>query len=213
MKRRNLVHLAGALAALPLLGRPALAAVDAVEGRNFSVMSQPQPVSVAGKVEVIEFFGYWCPHCRAFEPKLDAWVKKLPADVVFKRVPVAWRPGQESAQRLFFALEALGAPSGIHEKVFAAVQLQGLALDQPAAINAFAAANGLDGAKLSEAMSGFAVSSKARMATQVSKAYGVDGVPSLVIQGRFVTSPGTAGGEDAALQVADALIRKAKGAR
>ena len=210
MKRRDL---ALALAALPLISRPAWAAVDAVEGRNYNTLSQPQPVAVPGKIEVLEFFGYWCPHCRALEPKLEEWVSKLPPDVAFKRVPVAWRAGQEAYQRLFYALEALGAPSSIHQRVFEAVQLQNAKLEVPVALKAFAAANGLDAAKLADAMSGFSVSSKARVATQLSKTYRIDGVPSLVIQGRYITSPGTANGDEAALQVADALIKKARASR
>lgn len=204
MKRRDF---ALGLAVSPLLAH---AAVDAVEGRTFTAISPAQPVAVAGKIEVIEFFGYWCPHCRALEPALEEWVKKLPADVNFRRVPVAWQPAQEPHQRLYYALESIGAPGSIHQKVFSAIQMQGMRLETPAAQTAFASANGLDAKKLTDAMSGFAISSKARQATQTASSYRIDGVPALAVQGRYLTSPEKANGDEAALQVVDALIRKAK---
>ena len=210
MQRRNVVL---GLSAAPWLARPAWAAVEAVEGRNFTALSPPQPVAVAGKIEVIEFFGYWCPHCRALEPVLEEWLRKPAADLNFRRVPVAWQAAQEPYQRLFFALESLGAAPGIHQKVFQAVQMQGMRLELPAAQAAFASSNGIDPKKLTDAMSGFAVASKARVATQVAQAYRIDGVPALAVHGRYLTSPEKAGGDEAALQVVDALIRKAKSGR
>ena len=206
-------HLALALATTPLLTGPARAAGEPAEGREYVLVQQPQAVAVAGKTEVIEFFGYWCPHCRSLEPTLEAWAQRLPADVNFRRVPVAWRPGQEPYQRLYFALEAVGAPPSIHRKVFDAVQVQGMRLDLPAALAAFAAANGIDPKKLADAMSGFAVSSKTRVATQVVQAYRIEGVPAFVVQGRFLTSPEKVGSDEGALKVVDALVRKAKTAR
>jgi thiol:disulfide interchange protein DsbA len=210
MQRRNF---ALGLTASAWLARPAWAAVEPVEGRQFTKLSQPQAVAVAGKIEVIEFFGYWCPHCRVFEPLLEEWARKLPADVNFRRIPVAWQPGQEPYQRLYFALEALGLGSGIHQKVFQAVQMQGMRLELPAGLAAFAAANGIDKAKLADAMGGFAVASKARMATQVVGSYRIEGVPALAIHGRYMTSPELVGSEELTLQVADALIRRAKAGR
>jgi len=210
MQRRNF---ALGLTAVPWLSQTSWAAVEPVEGRNFTTLSSPQPLAVAGKIEVIEFFGYWCPHCRSLEPTLEEWARKLPADVNFRRVPVAWQASQEPYQRLYFALESVGAAPVIHQKVFQAVQVQGMRLEVPAALAAFASANGIDAKKLADAMSGFAVASKARVATQVAQAYRIDGVPALAIHGRYLTSPEKAGSDDAALQVADALIRKAKSGR
>jgi thiol:disulfide interchange protein DsbA len=208
MKRRVF---ALALGAAPLLARPAWAAAEAVEGKNYIRLSSTVPVAVPGKIEVIEFFGYWCPHCNAFEPKLEAWVKQLPADVNFRRIPVNWRPAQhEPYQKLYFALEVLGLGEGIQQKVFDAVHLQGLRLETDAGLTAFTSANGIDKGKLVDAIKSFSVASKSRAATQLATAYRVDGVPTLGINGRYLTSPEVAGGEVNALQVADALIRKAR---
>lgn len=207
MKRRDFSL---GIAAAPLLVGPALAAGEPVEGKDYRQLSQAVAVAVPGKIEVIEFFGYWCPHCRALEPKLHAWTKTLPADVNLRRIPVGWRPLHEPFQRLYFALELIGAPSDIHAKVFDAVQVQGQHLEVETGAAAFAAANGLDKAKLVDAMKGFAVASKVRMANQAWESYRLDGVPALVVHGRFVTSPEQTGTDERALQVVNALIRKAR---
>jgi thiol:disulfide interchange protein DsbA len=210
MKRREFTLGLGAASLLPRLVQ---AATDLVEGKNFNSVQPPVPVAIAGKIEVIEFFGYWCPHCNEFEPTLEAWVGKLPAAVNFRRIPVAWQPGQVPYQKLFFALEVLGQLETLHRKAFYAVHVQGLRFDNDAGLAAFAAANGLDRAKLVDTMNGFAVSSKVRIANQLSAAYRIDGVPTLAVNGRFMTSPELAGGEERALQVANALILKSQAGR
>jgi thiol:disulfide interchange protein DsbA len=197
------------LGAAHLMTGTAWAAADPVEGKDYTRLQPPEPVAVPGKIEVIEFFGYWCPHCFHLEPKLEPWVKKLPAKVNFRRIPVAWQPAQAPFQQLFFALELLGARSDIHQKVFQAVHVQHVRLDTDAGIAAFAAANGIDKVKLADQMKSFTVAAKMRAANQASPAYQIDGVPTFAINGQFETSPEQAGGEDQALRVADALIQKA----
>jgi thiol:disulfide interchange protein DsbA len=207
MKRREF---AIGLGIAPLVARPARAAAEPVEDRDFSRRSQPVAVAVPGKIEVIEFFGYWCPHCNELEPRLETWLRTLPKDVNFRRVPVAWQAAHEPYQRLYYALEALGFGEAMNAKVFLAVHGQGLHLEVDAGLSAFAASNGIDKAKLIDAMRGFSVGSKVRIANQLWAAYRLDGVPALAVDGRFVTSPEQAGGEDQALRVVDALIRKAR---
>ncbi len=146
------------LGAAHLITRTAWAAADPIEGKDYTRLQQSMPVAVPGKIEVIEFFGYWCPHCFQLEPKLEAWVKKLPAKVNFRRIPVAWQPSQAPFQQLYFALELLAIGGDIHQKVFQAVHVQHLRLDSDAGVAAFADANGIDKAKLANAMTGFAVS-------------------------------------------------------
>ena len=210
MKRREFTLGLGAASLLP---RQAHAATEPVEGKDFKLVQPPVPVAVAGKIEVIEFFGYWCPHCNEFEPMLEAWVKRLPAAVNFRGIPVAWQAAQVPYQKLYFALEALGQLEALHRKAFNAVHVQGLRFENDAGIAAFAAANGLDRAKLVDTMNGFAVASKVRIANQVSAAYRIDGVPTLAVNGRFMTSPELAGGEERALQIVDALIVKSRSGR
>ncbi|MFN0186857.1 MAG: thiol:disulfide interchange protein DsbA/DsbL [Aquabacterium sp.] len=180
-----------------------------VEGREYSKLAQPLAVSAAGKVEVVEFFGYWCPHCNSFEPTLEPWVKALPAHVAFRRVPVAFRPDQELHQKLYYAIEALGLLEVLHRKVFAAMHVDRKRLDKEADIGALAQANGADGAKLLETMKSFSVSSKVRQARQLAEGYRVDSVPMIGVHGRFVTSVAQANGPQQALAVTEHLIRLA----
>jgi protein dithiol oxidoreductase (disulfide-forming) len=198
------------VAAVPMLTRMAWAASEPAEGRDYIRLQQPVPVAVAGKIEVIEFFGYWCPHCNAFEPKLEAWLRSVPPYVNFRREAVAWQPSHVPYQRLSFAIQAMGLPASIHQKVYDAVHVQGLHLDNDGGIAVFAAANGIDKAKLLDTMKGFTVASQIRVANQLFAAYQLDGVPTLTVNGRYITSPEKAGGEDQALRVVDALIRKSR---
>lgn len=199
---------AGALA----LGLPAAAQGGIVEGTHYVRLGQPLPVTApAGKVEVVEFFWYGCPHCNAFEPMLEAWVKKLPEFVAFRRVPVQFREEPFGThQRIYFALETLGQLEAMHRKVFAAIHNDRLKLDKPAEIQAFMSKNGLDGARFIEVMNSFGVQTKARQAKQLAEAYKIDGVPALGIQGRFYTSGSLAGGQDKMLVVADFLIQASR---
>lgn len=198
MKRREFV--AGSSAALALGGlvsAPASAQAGFQEGRHYVRLQQPVPVSApAGKIEVLEFFWYGCPHCNVFEPALDAWSKKLPADVAFRRVHVAFRPTFEPQQRLYATLEALGLVDQIHRKVFYAIHNQGVRLDKPEAIIEFAVANGADRARFTEMYNSFGIKTKVMQGRQLADAYKIDGVPALGIHGRFYTSPSLAGGEN-----------------
>lgn len=183
-----------------------------VEGRDFAKLDKPVAVS-PGKVEVVEFFGYWCPHCNAFEPSLEAWARQQsPANLLLRRVPVAFSPTQEPLQRLYFAIEALGLTDSLHRKVFTAIhvgrQLPPAAQDSD--IAAFLKAQGADVAKVMDTMKGFAVATKVRQARPLADAYGLDSVPTLGVQGRWRTSPSMAGSHERVLAVVDALVAQAR---
>jgi thiol:disulfide interchange protein DsbA len=198
---------AGAAASLPL---STLAQGAPVEGRDYARLAQPLAMPATGKVEVVEFFGYWCPHCNSFEPSIEAWSHKLPADVSFRRVPVAFSAPQEPYAKVFYALEAMGQLEAMHRKVFAAIHIQHQRLEKDSEITALMTANGIDGAKFMDAFKGFTVASKFKQARQLAEAYRIDGVPTLGIHGRYFTSPSLAGGADQALRVTDHLIQRAR---
>lgn len=214
MKRREFsTHLvAGAVGvAAWSAGTEARAQGDIVEGTHYVKLSQPGPVPADGKIEVVEFFWYGCPHCFAFEPALDAWQKKLPSDVAFRRVPVAFREEPFVAhQRLYYALESMGLVEAMHRKVFNAIHLDRLRLDKLPEISAFMAKNGVDAAKFSDAFNSFSVQTKIRQAKQLSEAYRIDGVPTLGIQARYYTSGSLAGTAERTLVVADYLIQRSR---
>jgi thiol:disulfide interchange protein DsbA len=211
MKRRDFS--AAAVLGAAALGLPGLASAQrmAEDGKDFKTLDKRVPVDTPpGKIEVVDFFWYSCPHCNAFEPSLVQWIKKLPADVVVKRVPVAFRDDFVPQQRLFYTLEAMGKLDELHQKVFDAVHKEHKPTDREDSILQFAQANGLDVAKFKELYNSFSVSSKARRATQIMNAYQVEGVPALGVAGRWITDGTMAGGMPRALQVADYLIDVAR---
>jgi thiol:disulfide interchange protein DsbA len=192
------------------LAVPAWAQGAPAEGTQFTKIDPPVPTQAQGKIEVLEFFSYACPHCNAFEPTLDAWAKKLPADVSFRRVPVPFLMNAELFQRTYFALESLGTVDAMQRKIFAAVHVDRLRLDSANDVAALIAKNGGDSAKFLDAMKSFGVANGVTRAKKMTTDYKIDSVPSLAVQGRFVTSPSLAGGPEKALQVADFLIQRAR---
>lgn len=202
----------GLSAGLPGL---ALAQGTPVEGKQYVRLPQAAPVSApAGKVEVVEFFWYGCGHCNDFEPTLAAWVAKLPADVVFRRVPVAFRENPfGNHQRLFYALEAMGLVSTLHPKVFRAIHAEGQTLDKPETIAAFMTRQGVDAAKFMAMFNSFAVQTKCKQARTLADAYKIDGVPTLGIAGRYFTSVSLNGNPERTLATTNFLIDQARKGR
>ena len=214
MNRREFsARVAGAGAALGTLAlaTPAWSqSGEPAEGTEFTRVNPPVAPQSAPKIEVLEFFSYACPHCSAFEPVLEAWASRLPADVVLKRVPVAFLMNAENFQRTYFALETLGLVSTMQRKVFTAVHVDRLRLEKAADIAALVAKNGGDEKKFLDAFNSFSVATSVSRAKKLGADYKIDGVPTLAINGRFLTSPSQAGSSERALAVADALIQKAR---
>jgi thiol:disulfide interchange protein DsbA len=202
-----------AAASLGTLSSPALAQAPVAPraGTDFLVLDKPAPVEAPpGKIEVVEFFWYSCPHCNRFEPALEAWIQKAPKDVVVRRVPVSFRPDFEPQQRLYYVLEAMNKVDELHKKVFLAIHGEKQMLNNAELIAAWAEKQGLNKAKFSEMYNSFSIATKARKATQLQDAYKVDGVPALGVAGRFYTSGELAKNMDRALQVTDYLVVQAR---
>ena len=180
------------------------------EGTQFTRVEPPVPPAANGKIEVLEFFSYACQHCNAFEPSVDAWSKKLPADVSFKRVPVHFLMNAENFARTYYALETIGQVDALNRKIFAAVHVDRLRLDKPEDIAALVAKNGGDAAKFTSAFNSFSVATSVTRAKKLAESYKLDGVPTMAVQGRHVTSPGLAGGPERALAVVDYLVARAR---
>lgn len=185
-------------------------------GADYLVLDKRAGVEApAGKIEVIEFFWYDCPHCNAFEPTLEAWIKRAPKDVSVRRVPVGFRDDFVPLQRLFYALESMDLLDKLHAKVFAAIhadkQLGKGA--KGAEIADWVAKQGVDNAKFVEQYNSFTVATKAGRATQLQNAYKVEGVPALGIAGRFYTDGTLSKNMPRALQIADYLITEIRAGR
>jgi thiol:disulfide interchange protein DsbA len=199
-------------ASLGALSTTALAQAPAPrEGTDYLVLDKPAPVDApAGKIEVVEFFWYSCPHCNRFEPALEEWIKKAPKDVVVRRVPVSFRPDFEPQQRLYYVLEAMNKVEELHKKVFLAIHGEKQMLNTPELVASWAEKQGLNRAKFSEMYNSFSIATKARKATQLQDAYKVAGVPAMGVAGRFYTSGELAKNMDRALQVTDYLVVQAR---
>ena len=220
MKRRDMNQaLVASSAAMVSLGlglgasAPVLAqGVAFAEGIDYLSLDKRVPTdSEKGRIEVVEFFWFNCPHCNAFEPELAAWLKKMPKNVAFRRVPVAFNASFVPQQRLYFSLEALGLVEKLHGKVFDAIHNQKIKLDDGQAITAWVVQNGVDQAKFLAAYNSFSVETKTKKSSQLQEAYKVEGVPALGIAGRFYTDAGLAGGMTRALLVVEMLAAENKG--
>ncbi|HTH43702.1 MAG TPA: thiol:disulfide interchange protein DsbA/DsbL [Oxalicibacterium sp.] len=209
-----------AVIGLSLVAASAVASPTApVNGTDYRTLERAQPTESGKKVEVTEFFWYDCPHCNAFEPSLEAWVKKQGDKIVFKRVPVAFRDSFIPQQKLYYALETIGKVDEMQARIFRAIHVERKQLETDSQIAAFIAKQpGIDVKKFTDAYNSFGVQTKAKRATQLQADYQIDGVPTLAIGGRYLTSPSIVAASvgnrpeaalhEAALQVADFLVNK-----
>ena len=219
MKRRDFslaAISAATVTGLPLAANaqgPA-AAKKPVEGTDYLSLDKRVPSDVgAGKIEVIEFFWYSCPHCNAFEPQFAEWKKAAPKDVVVQRVPVRFRDDFEAQQRAYYVFESLNLVDAMHGKLFHAIHTERQQLNTAPALAAWADKNGLPEKKFMETFNSFGVASKARRATQLQEAFKVQGVPALGVAGRFYTDGSLTQTMDRALQVAEYLLGEVRRGR
>jgi protein dithiol oxidoreductase (disulfide-forming) len=161
------------------------------EGVNYTVVKPVQPTDApAGKVEVIEFFGYWCPHCNEFEPTMHDWAKRNEAKVemIYVPVPTSFRSGEANLQKLYYALDAMGKEKELRSKVFSSIHSDG-SLSPTGDVNAIATwaeKNGIDKKKFIDTFNSFSVTAKVNRANQMQAAYGVTGVPQLGVGGKYL---------------------------
>ena len=216
MRSLRFALLATVLAASTAFASP----TDPKSGVEYVTLAQPQPVQATGKkVEVIEFFMYHCPHCNALEPQLEQWVKKQGDNIVFKRVHLPSSGPNDPEAHLRLTLEALGKAEEFQPKVFKAWHVDRLRLNTDAAIIDWVSKNGIDRNKFLEAWNSFGVTTKLRRLPQITTDYKVDSVPTIVIDGKYQTSPALVYNSvktqnepalfGATLQVMDALVAKA----
>jgi thiol:disulfide interchange protein DsbA len=223
MLRRTFVRhccaaLLGLAAAASARSTPAAEPKDGVE---YLTLPTAQPTDTGRKVEVIEFFAYYCPHCYAFEPVLKAWVRQQGDNIVFKRVHVSRDANVAPQQRLFFTLEAMGLLDQYHDKVFAAMHVDRLRLNSDEQVFDWITKMGIDRARFIDTYRSFGIQQRLRRADVMMDAYRIDRWPMVVVGGRWLTSPSHAneqGGEgrseaqqqQVALQVMDYLVAKAR---
>jgi thiol:disulfide interchange protein DsbA len=191
----------------------AASAADLVEGKDYVRLKNPQPVETGKKIEVIEFFSYGCPHCSDLEPILQAWIQKLPPDVQFRRVPVIFQQRWEALAKIYYTLDAMGDEARLSPEVFKAVHVNGVPLYQDKAFFDWAASHGLDRTRVAEVYASFAVSSKFNRAKALAQTYNIQSVPTMIVDGKYLTASDKVGTHAALPPVLDALIAKARAER
>lgn len=196
-----------ALGSLAMQSTQTAWAADPVEGRNFHRLQMPQPTEDNGKVEVIEFFWFGCGHCAKLEPLIKPWVKQLPADVTFKKVPAilgdSWAPGA----RLYYTLEAMNLLDKHGDAVFDAMINQRINLGNEKILLDWIAAKGVDRQAFTDTYKSFSVETKVRKAAEMTQEYGFSGVPAIIVGGKYSPGPELRSHEDM-LHVADFLIAR-----
>jgi thiol:disulfide interchange protein DsbA len=187
---------------------PALGQAAFVEGQHYQEVPFSQPVETGNRIEVREFFWYGCPHCYVLESALTEWLKKIPSNAQFIRTP-GTAPSWMTHAQAFYSFESLGVTKKVHDVFFKAVQEQKAELNDENSITEFAAGHGINKQKFREAFNSFGVRLKLEKAKQLNQDFGINSVPTIVVDGKYLTSPAMAGGEDKVFQLVNELIAKA----
>lgn len=188
-------------------------------GVDYVQLASPQPVQTVGKkVEVLEFFMYHCPHCNVLEPTMAEWVKKNSDKITFRRVHMPYRGATDPEAHLFLTLDALGKQEEFHPKAFKAFHVDRVNLGNEKVAQDWAISNGIDRTKFMDAWNSFGVMTKLKRLPAVINAYKVDSVPTIIVDGRFMTSPSVVGASNsnmseaalskATIEVVDNLVKK-----
>ena len=209
---RNLI-LSAALVSASLFGMSVQAADVPLEaGKTYVELSNAVPVAAPGKIEVVELFWYGCPHCYSFEPVVNPWAEKLPADVNFVRIPAMFGGPWDAHGQMFLTLEAMGVENKVHSAVFNAIQNERKRLTDKNDMADFLATQGVDKDKFLATFDSFAIKGQIVKAKELAKKYEISGVPTMVVNGKYRFDLGTAGGPEQTLNVADQLIAKERAA-
>jgi thiol:disulfide interchange protein DsbA len=180
---------------------------------GYETLDTPQPTQNPDKVEVIEFFWYGCPHCYDFEPIIESWAKKLPANVDFIRIPAAFSDLWAKHAKAFYVAQALGVIDQVHADFFDAVQNKRQKLETEEQLAAFFTAHGVKEADFREAYNSFLVDTKVRQAAVTPARYGVTGVPVLIVNGKYKVDGKSAGSHEKMIEVTNRLIKKEAAAK
>jgi thiol:disulfide interchange protein DsbA len=198
------------LLALALAAAAAPGAAQPQAGRDFSRLDPPRPVSTGSRIEVIEFFYYGCPVCYETEPMLSRWLTGAPDDVAMRRIPAVSSESWAPFARLFYTLDALGQIDRLHWPIYDSFQLDDVRLNDEKIMPDWAARNGVDRQRFVETYRSPEVAARVEHARELIRAYDVSGVPTFVVDGKFVTSARLAGGTRQVIEVLDSLVKLAR---
>ena len=208
-------------AGLALCMIPAQAA-QPVAGKDYTLVRPQQPTDSGAKIEVLEFFFYGCPHCNNLQPSLEAWLKRKPADVEFRRMPAVFQDGWVPLTKAYYAIEAMGLVDKLHQDMFATIHKKHVRLQNAEAIFDWAASKGVDRRKFADTYNSFGVNGRTQRSIELTRKYDIPGTPAIAIDGKYLTAPSLTLKADRTIdydrffQVVDALIdeaRKSKGGK
>ena len=175
-------------------------------GTDYSELRVPQAVEAPpGKIEIVEFFWYGCPHCNSLESYLENWIRRLPVDVLFRRIPAVFNERWARDAAIFYAFEALGVVEKVHRPFFDAIHREGLKTENPEALKQWLERKGIEMKKFEESFKSFGVQSRVKRAQQQSVAYRIEGTPTLGVHGRYTVSPEQGKSQDGMLANVDYL--------
>ncbi len=171
---------------------------------------KPQPVAAADRIEVIDFFWYGCPHCNNLQPALERWISRKPADVVIRRIPAILRDSWAPHARIYYTLEALGEAERLHQRVYHGYHVEELHMSKPEVMSAWAVRNGIDRERWEQAYNSPEVQRRVEEAAKLTRAYQITGTPSLVVNGRYLTSGNMAESLNAIVAITEGLVQKVR---
>ncbi len=209
MNQRNLLATFSLVLCFGLMTIPGVHA-EVVDGKDFTILKNPQPTQDSGKIEVLEFFWYGCPHCYSLHPHLKTWLMNVPDDVSFRYVPATLRPNWVAAAKIFYAIEAMGLINDLHDKIYDAMHRDKIDLNNETALFDWIEKNGVDRKKFESTYNSFSVQNQVARSTQMTRQYQLSGVPALVVNGKYLTSGRMGGTPQDTIKTLEALISKVR---
>ena len=185
-------------------------AATPVAMKDYRTYVPPQPTESGNKIEVIEFFYYGCPHCFALEPYINKWLSNAPKDVAFRRIPAVFSNDWIPLAKTFYALDALGELNRLNDAVYVAIHVKHIDLSQEQTLFDGVAQQGIDRKKFADVYNSFSVKNRAEFAKTLTSTYAIEGTPSLVVDGKYLTSPSMTGSYQNVMQVLEQLINMAR---
>jgi len=170
----------------------------------------PQPVAVLDRIEVVEFFWYGCPYCYQLQAPMESWLRRKPEDVTLRRIPAIFRESWVPHARLYYTLDALGEVPRLHQTVYRAVHEERIALNSADGTGEWAAQNGIEASRWIAAYNSPEVDRKVEDSRRFTRTYQIQGTPSLIVDGRFLTSSGMSETVAGVIPILDDLIQLAR---
>jgi len=193
---------------LPILVSMTACAEAYTQGQDYVELSNPQPTSSSDRIEVVELFWYGCPHCYHLDPFLEEWTENKPDDVEFVRMPAVLGKRWGLLAKAYYTAELLGVIDKIHLALFKAIHEDKNKINDEAALRDFFVGQGVSAEDFNNTFNSFAVNVKVNNAKQMTRRYALTGVPTIIVNGKYSTSPGMARGNEGVIKVMNFLIEK-----